>query len=286
MFNFVNRHEGAGLSWKTPLLYGATLTYVLTPPALWLLVARGGGGLTRGCRTLGALSLAPFVLFGLLSLVKTIGLHWLLSFVPFALLPLARRLETRSLRRLSLFFAWFAVLHVVAIVAVSLLPLETWQRARQYDGVVLTFRSPALLAHLQPYERDFVFASDGYSNAVTLGHNAKRHFLVFGPGSSHARHDDIRTDFRELSGRNILVLRKTEPPLADYQPYFREVEVRSFDEAGTRFWLVLGRGFLYESYRDAVLTEIRTRWYAVPTWLPQTACYFCDRYFPGTPCHR
>ena len=29
MFNLVNRHEGAGLSWRTPLLYLATVVYVL-----------------------------------------------------------------------------------------------------------------------------------------------------------------------------------------------------------------------------------------------------------------
>ena len=36
MFNFVNRHEGAGLNATTPLLYLVTLLYVVSPPALWL----------------------------------------------------------------------------------------------------------------------------------------------------------------------------------------------------------------------------------------------------------
>ncbi|HEX8989271.1 MAG TPA: glycosyltransferase family 39 protein, partial [Rhodocyclaceae bacterium] len=57
MFNFVNRHEDAGLSWQTPLLYAATLAYALTPPVLWLLLVRGGGVLTSGCRALATLSL-------------------------------------------------------------------------------------------------------------------------------------------------------------------------------------------------------------------------------------
>ncbi len=286
MFNFVNRHEDAGLSWKTPLLYAATLAYVLSPPVLWLLVTRGGGRMTSGCRALIALSVVPFVLFGLLSLVKMIGLHWLLSFVPFALLPLARRLPLQELRGLGRFFVGFAVLHIAAAVVIAVMPLETWQGARQYDGIVLTFESPALLAQLKPYERDYAFASDGYSNAVTLGYNARRHFLVFGEASSHARHDDILTDFRDLAGRNILILRKSAPDADTYRHFFREVEVKDFTVRGVRFWMVLGRGFYYTAYRDEVLAKVREKYYALPRWLPQTGCYFCERYFPGTPCRK
>ena len=286
MFNFVNRHEDAGLSWQTPLLYVATLAYVLSPPVLWLLVARGGGVLTGGCRSLVVLSAVPFVLFGLLSLVKMIGLHWLLSFVPFALLPLARRLSPPGLRRLGLFFAGFALLHIAVIGVVSRLPLETWQGMRQYDGIVLTFETQALLDELKPYAQDYAYASDGYSNAVTFGYAARRHFIVFGEASSHARHDDILTDFRALAGRNILVLRKSEPDLAYYRAYFRDVAVKDFTVRGVRFWIVLGRGFDYEAYRDTVLAKVREKYYALPAWLPQTACYFCDRYFPATPCQR
>jgi 4-amino-4-deoxy-L-arabinose transferase-like glycosyltransferase len=286
MFNFVNRHQYSVHSWYTPFVYVGTLAYVLTPPALWLLAMRGGGALTAGCRSFATLSLVPFILFGVLSLAKSIGLHWLLSFVPFALLPLARRLPLLTLRRLGRFFVGFAVLHVVVITVALLLPLSTWQSSGLYRGLVLTFETPALLKELTPYEKDYVFASDGYSNAVTLGYNARRYFMVFGEGSSHARHDDIRTDFRELDGRNILVLRKTEPQRADYTPYFREVDVRDFTVSGVRFWIVLGRGFDYPAYRDTVLAGIRSRWYAIPGALPQTACYFCDRYFPGLPCRK
>jgi hypothetical protein len=206
--------------------------------------------------------------------------------VPFALLPLARRLALPGLRQLGLFFAGFALLHIVAIVAVSRLPLETWKDRRQYDGIVLTFDTQALLAQMRPYAKDYAFASDGYSNAVTFSYNARRYFSVFGEASSHARHDDILTDFRELAGRNIAVLRKSEPDAAWYRRYFRTVEVKRFEVRGVPFWIVLGRGFDYPVYRDEVLATIRAKYYALPAWLPQTGCYFCDRYFPGTPCNK
>ncbi len=288
MFNFVNRNEDAGWSWKTPLLYLVSLLYVLTPPVIWLLAKRRGlaaVGHSGEGRALLLVAWVPLALFGGLSLVKQIGLHWVLSFVPFVLILLASVVETRVLRQVMNFFIGFAAIHVLVIVTISRLPLETWQHNRHYDGIVLTFETQKLLEQLRPFERDYVFASDGYSNAVTLGYNARHYFLVFGEASSHARHDDILTDFRELADRNILILRKTQPEPEEYAPYFKSVEVRSFSVRGSNFFIVLGRGFDYENYRDKVLKKVRDKYYAIPHWLPQSGCYFCDRYFPVTQPH-
>ncbi|MBV2234012.1 MAG: glycosyltransferase family 39 protein [Sterolibacterium sp.] len=291
MFNFVNRHENAtGLSWSYPLTYVAMLLYVLTPPVMLHLFRQRSALRAFWQRPDGQLllliALVPLLLFAGLSLVKRIGLHWVLSFVPFVLMLLPNLLNANRLARLIRFFVGFAVLHVLIFGVVAQLPLETWKNTRLYNGLVLTVDARQLLDKLQPYENEYVFASDGYSNAVTLGYNARRYFMVFGLASSHARHDDILTDVRALDGRNILIVRKTPPPLEEYAPYFAEVEVRKLTIRGADFHLVFGRGFKYASYRDGVLTQIRQRYYAVPDWLPQTACYFCDRYFPGTACHK
>ena len=286
MFNFVNRHEDAGWSLKTPLLYIVTLVYVLGPPVLWLAwrERRSVGKATAAA--LGTLAWLPFLLFAGLSLVKQIGLHWLLSFVPFTLIWLALRLTPLTLRRLGVFFAGFATLHVAVILAVSRVPLETWKQTRLYDGIVLSFEHEALAKELQPYRKDWVLAMDGYSNAVTLGYNLRQYVAVFGEASSHARHDDLVTDFRALAGRDFLILRKSEPNLDDYRKYFRAVSADSFEIRGARFWRVNGEGFDYPAYREGVLAGVMRKYYAVPAWLPQTACYMCDRYFPGDACRR
>lgn len=292
MFNFVNRHGDAGWSIKTPLLYALTLIYVLGPPVLWLAWrSRDRGRRVASANSLSLPALAtlawlPFLLFAGLSLVKQIGLHWLLSFVPFALIWLTLRLAPASLRRLGLFFVGFATLHVAAILVVSRVPLETWQKTRLYDGIVLTFEHRALARELERYRKDWVLAMDGYSNAVTLGYNLRQYVVVFGEASSHARHDDLVTDFRALAGRNFLILRKSAPNLDDYRKYFREVGSDSFEIRGARFWRVKGEGFDYAAYREGVLAGVRRKYYAIPAWLPQTACYMCDRYFPGEACRR
>lgn len=299
MFNVYNRHQqgNSGLSWQSPLLYGGMMLYLLTPLCLWYL-QRQRHALTSLAssnegRALLLIAGVPLAVFVPLSLVRTVGLHWVLSFVPFVLMAMVLAIKPDQLRRALRFFSGFAVLHVVLALGLASQPLERWQHNSAYSSAVLTFAAPQVLAELEPYS-DHVWMMDGYSNAVTLGYNTyarskngePRYIGVFGPGSSHARHDDILTDFRALDGRNIAVLRKTPPSEAEYQPYFESVEYREFTVRGARFYLVLGQGFVYPAYRDGILANSRDQFYRIPAALPQTACYFCDRYFSGQPCQR
>jgi hypothetical protein len=266
----------------------ATLIYALTPPVLVRLPARGVDAMASDTRTASLLALVPLSLFAALALVKRIGLHWVLAFVVFAFLPLTRRLPIVQLRQLGVFFIAFAALHVAAFIVISRLPLETWNWSKHYAGIVLTVDTRAILEKLKPYEGKYVFSSDDYSISSTVGYAEQRaghsRFIVFGEGSHHGRQDDINTDFRTLDGRNILILTKTASASDTYRPYFLAVETRSFEWRGAHFWIILGRGFRYPTYRDTVLAYIRQRFYALPVWLPQTGCFLCDRYFPGTPC--
>jgi 4-amino-4-deoxy-L-arabinose transferase-like glycosyltransferase len=286
LFNFVNRHGSGntGLGWAHPLLYVATLAYVLTPPALRAMFKRRPTSADFQNRTLAVLAIVPFLLFAVLAFVKTIGLHWVLAFVPFALMLVAHRLTAVALQKLVLFFLGFAVLHIAAIFTISRLPLETWRASSFYPGTVLTFESGTLVERAAPGAS--LLVSDGYSNAVILGYNLRRYVPVLGMASSHARHDDILTDWRAHDGHDITVLRKTEPKPAEYDRWFASVTTESFEHRGARFWVVRGKGFDYATYRETVLAEVRLRYYALPPWLPQRGCYFCDRYFTDEPCIR
>ena len=286
MFNFVNRHRATGMRWETPVLYVAMLLYMLTPPALWVLFRRRPAGVDFSVseRSLMVLAGVPFLLFAVLSIYKTIGLHWPLSFVPFVLLLVARRATVGGLQKLVVFLLGFAALHIAAALVVSRLPLETWKKSSIYPGIVLTFESDELVRRAAPGES--LLVSDGYSNAVILGYNIDRYVPVLGDGSSHARHDDILTDWRAQDGRDVTVLRKSEPDPGEYDRWFRSVSQERFDHRGARFWVVRGRGFDYAAYRDTVLAEVRRKYYALPPWLPQSGCYFCDRYFAGRQCVR
>jgi 4-amino-4-deoxy-L-arabinose transferase-like glycosyltransferase len=281
MFNAVNRHDDAGLSWETPAMYLASLAY-LAAPLLWY--AWKGRAQLRAALPrpetgiVVAAWLVPFALFALLSPVKRIGLHWLLAFVPAIVLTLALALERRALVVTLRWFVALALVHVAAIVALALPPLETWKDTRQYQRLVLLADPQAVLEPLGPLLARYRLVTEGYSVAAQLAYHTRRRVPVFGAGSSHARHDDILTDWRRYDGRDLFIFRRDPPDLERYRPYFREVEVRAAAARGVTHYGVLGRGFNYAAYRERVLTVVRERWYRIPSWLPVGGCYFFERY--------
>jgi 4-amino-4-deoxy-L-arabinose transferase-like glycosyltransferase len=285
LFNFVNRHGDAGLSWQNPALYLVSLAYLATP---WLLIAlwqqrsavRQAAQHGIEANTVFWLAIVPFGLFAAMSLTRSVGLHWLVSFTPFLAVLAAIAIPLSALSRLVKWSAVFAALHVLVVVVIATLPMDTWKKSAAYDGIVLTVRADELLKVLAPYAADYSFAMDGYSPAATLAYQAQRPFAVFGEGSFHARQDDFLTDWRAQAGRNVLILRKSEPEKDYYAAFFRHVEFREFELHGARYYLVLGQGFDYAVYHERVLRRIRDRFYRIPAWLPQRACEFCERYFP------
>ena len=288
MFNVYNRHDDAGWSLRTPALYLVSVLYMLSPVVLYQFW-RGRRGLRRQlaeprARFLMLAWAAPLAVFALLAPVKQIGLHWLLSFVPFFFMAAALLLTAVQLRKSLAYLLVFSAIHAAGIVGSSLLPIELWKASRLYDGIVFHVKIAELLQQLEPFAGKYEFSADGFSPAVTASYASGKYFFVFGTASSHARHDDIITDFRALAGRNILVLRKNPPDAAEYTPYFAKVELRRFELYGATYHLVLGQGFDYPSYREGVLRPLRDRYYRIPSYLPMGHCFFCERYFPDEPC--
>jgi hypothetical protein len=283
MFNAINRHEGSGFGWKNPLLYIAAIAYLAAPLLWYAWRERSAISAMRANSANRALLFAwlvPLAVFALLSPLKKIGLHWLLSFIPPLILTLAIALPPEKLARCVRFFAVFAVLHMVLAGVLAAVPLEAWKSTRLYSRLVLQFRTPQVVDKLAAY-KDYIPATDNYTLSSILSYYANRYFFVFGAGTSHARHDDIVTDVRGFQGKDILIVRREPPPEQDYRPYFKSIELRTIEVSGTTIHLVLGKGFDYAAYKEGVLKMVRDRWYRIPAGLPIGHCYFCERYFQG-----
>jgi 4-amino-4-deoxy-L-arabinose transferase-like glycosyltransferase len=285
MFNAINRHAEGGSDWSPakPALYAAALAYVGAP--LFWFAWRGRARLAEAWRRPGerALLLAwlvPLAVFALLSPLKRIGLHWLLSFAPALVLSVALALERRALAASVRFFALLAVLHMVPIAVIGALPLETWKDTRAYARLVFPGRIDELMAAAAPDLKGRVLATDSYASAALLEYHLKQPVAVFGRGTSHARQDDIDTDWRALDGKDVVILRREPPQPGEYDPYFRGVEAKSLALGGGRYLAFVGAGFDYAAYRARVLADIRDRYYRIPAVLPVGRCYFFDRYFP------
>jgi hypothetical protein len=179
------------------------------------------------------------------------------------------------------FFAAFALLHVAVAATVAALPLETWKDTRLYSRLVFQVKGAELIEALAPQLDRYALASDSYVTAAVLAYHSRRDVPVFGTGSSHARHDDILTDWRSYAGKDLLILRRERPPEEDYRRFFRDFDIVPVELAGATFYAVRGRGFQFEAYRADILTQVRDRYYRIPRILPVGRCYFFERYFPG-----
>lgn len=286
MFNAVNRHGGEDSGWSlaTPALYAASLAY-LAAPLLWF-AWRGRARLRAAWqrpaeRALLLAWLVPVVAFAALSPVKRIGLHWLLPFLPALVLSVALALDRGALRWSVRIFALLAALHMAAIVAVAAAPLDFWQSSRFYSRLVFPGRIAELAAAIAPARTGMALAADSYASAALLEYHWREPVAVFGRGTSHARQDDIDTDWRDLDGKDLMILRRDAPLIQDYAPYFRSIEIRRIPLGSGGYHAIIGRGFNYQTYRAGVLADIRDRYYRIPAWLPAGRCYFFERYFPG-----
>jgi hypothetical protein len=306
LHNVYNRDTSGG--WHKPLVFAALLVYVSSPLLLWQL-ARGARSVRQAAArapiaAISACAVAPLALLAAASPFKTIGLHWLLAFMPALFMTGAFALGAARIAASARFLAGFSALHVVLVVAFAALPVETWQRVRKYDSLVEALHADELLAALRPYEGRFAFASSSFSSAATLSYAAaergfvaqpeaagdrreawrKHYFFVLGPASGHGRHDDLVTDFRRFDGGDILIVRKTPADPQEYAPLFRAVEFRDVTVRGATFHLVLGQGFSFPAYRDRVLAFVRDRYYRLPWYLPSGRCAICERYFDAATC--
>ncbi len=277
MFNLVNRNEGAHWSLMTVAGYLAMMIYLITPWVLLRLVR--ARRLLWKHRFVTVLFLVPLSIFLLLSGLKTIGLHWVLGFMPFVFLFAGSVASPAELRRYLKWTAWFSVPHFVALAAVILLPMSVWKGTSFYDDVVFHKESRAIVTALRTgLPAGGVIMAQAYTPASLLSYHAGEYWAVFGEGKYHARQDDLNVDFRKYAGLPIRIFGRKPIRQADVAPYFDSLTMGSFDIAGVTYFYADGKNFNYALYRERILKKIAARYYQIPAYLPQYGCPFLERY--------
>ena len=286
MFNVYNRNEGEMFGWHKPALYLLTWVYLLTPGVLWLGVKhhRALRAVLGRQRLLACLILVPVAFFAVLSLKKVVGLHWVLSFYPLMFAGLALALPREALVKAGRYLALFLGLHLLVVGGMYTRDLADWKSVKIYPEIVRSYRTEALLQQVQ--KPDTVIMATAYTPAAIYGHTLKTYVPVFGLGKFHARQDDVLVDFSRFDGKTVRIISFSRPELAEYAPYFDSVSLLELAQSDTRFFVVEGVGFHFETYRRQVLGDIFKRYYNIPAWLPMTGCPFCERYCGQVRCPR
>ncbi|HEY1058103.1 MAG TPA: glycosyltransferase family 39 protein [Limnobacter sp.] len=277
MFNLVNRHEDAHLGWQTVATYIGMMLYVLSPWAVWAVVK--GRAAWKGHSALVAVLWVPLALFLFISLEKTIGLHWVLGFVPTAFVLLGLSTSADQMGRFVRWNAVLAVPHVVLFALLMHASPNIWKSSFR-DDVVFHRQTDAVLKGLTAdMPQGAVLTTVAYSPASLLTYHYGQVVPVFGPGKYHARNDDVFVDWRQMAGKDIRIVAKDKPiDPTSYQPYFESSSVKTETIEGIPFTVVDGHRFNYEKFRDVVLREAVTKYYKIPNGLPVFDCPFGRKY--------
>lgn len=95
--------------------------------------------------------------------------------------------------------------------------------------------------------------------------------------SVYGRNQDIFTDFRQLDGRDFLILPSTAvPDLGRFRPMFDSVEVIHVETDRRRYQVLAADGFDYEACKSIVMAPFIKIFYDKNIF-PSRAC-FIDRY--------
>lgn len=276
LFNLMNRNQGSQLSLGHVGVYLVMMAYLVTPWTSWRLLRAGGW---RRHWKLAMLFIVPFALFLLLSFYKTIGLHWVLAFLPFVFLYAGLQLDDAMLLRHRRWTLWLGLPHLIALALLAHLPSEHFRSMKIHTDLVLHREGEALITALnEQLPADGVLMTPSYSQSSLLAYHGQRYVPVFGPGSFHARFDDAITDFRQLDGKSIGIASTRRLSEAMVKPYFEQVTIRELTLDGASFWVADGRGFRFQPYFEQIIQPAARRFYQIPDFLPVTGCRFLERY--------
>lgn len=278
LFNLINRNQGAQFSLSHVAVYVLMLVYLVTPWTGWRLCKALSQYWRREWRLL-SLVLVPFALFLLLSFYKTIGLHWVLAFLPFVFLLAGLLLPSDTLKRHQTWALWLSLPHLIALALVVYWPSTQISSESLRANVVMHRSTPALWNWLkQDLPANGLIMTRSYSSAALLAYHGQQYVPVFGPGSFHARFDDNVTDFSKLEGKTLRIFttRPLEP--SSVLPYFDQVKFSEHEVDGARFYFAQGTGFHFQPYFEQVLRPAAERYYRIPAGLPVTGCRFLEQY--------
>lgn len=283
LFNLYNRATAEKDSLANLAKYIGVLIYLLSPVLIYFILKN-----IRQLKVINHekhnhvylwLTAIPLILFLVLTINKLIGLHWLLSFYPFAFIAFAPLLNVKQWRITFYFMLIFSVIHALALASILSFPVSTFTSNMTAQQSFAFGRYPdKFLNQLKTYEKDYVFSTVSYGMASIASYYSEKDFLVFGEASVHGREGDKITNFKEFNGKNILIFKRSKSFLDVYQNYFESYERKKIQAEGVTFELLLGKGFKYNLYRTEVLSQVNKDYYAIPKWLPVGSCSFKEKY--------
>jgi len=280
-FNLYSRNQQSAIGWINPTLFVAQLLYLLAP--LLLIYHKLIKEMRREwlSHPLVQILIGALLLFLTLAVFKSVGLHWLLSITLLLIFPILLINNPAILWRGAGYTAAFSLLHIVLLggtVAYINFGLDEnlEHEADIYRAYYTSNHKEELQALLDRYDFD-TLASSNYTFSSIIQFVIDRPVAVLGRGKSYGRQGDFITDYRQLDGKDMLIIfsRKSNPALGRY---FAEYSMESPPYGGGKIHIALGKRFNYALYLKEILQPIAGQYYKGLPFTDAGSCPFNERY--------
>ncbi|NOR51737.1 MAG: hypothetical protein GQ470_03875 [Gammaproteobacteria bacterium] len=280
-FNLYSRTQESSVGWLNPSLFVAQLLYLSAP--LFIIYLRLIKKVKMSCFELPLIQIFFYslLLFLLLSVFKSVGLHWFLGITLLIIFPIIVVDDVMILWRGVRYTLAFMLLHIVLLASVVIyinvgLDKELEYEADIYRAYYTPTHKEELQALIDQYDFDLL-ASNSYTFSSVIQFAIDRPVSVFGHGKPYGRQDDFTTDYRQFDGKDILIIfsRASYPEL---ERYFAKFTTESPEFGGGKLHIALGSAFNYRLYLEEVLQPIAKRYYPGLPFTEAGSCPFNERY--------
>lgn len=209
------------------------------------------------------------IMLAIAILRRDFGANWGAPLGFMALLALAEVVPGRALvwaRRAGVVFASFTLIPLALVLLMLKLgvldgaDITNPKREHTID-LYLDLDDGSLIKVLHPLAKVRVVAAMEYGVGGSLGNSGFDDVTVLSR-SVYGRNQDIATDFTALNGYNMLVLpngQVADPDLA--ARLFDSFEIRTVKTDRRQYQVILGDGFLYETFREDWILPVMTELY-------------------------
>lgn len=289
VFNFFNRHQNpVQFSPINFVFFLLQQIYLITPIVLWFFLKERR--VIRKINTTENLFRISLILYGIPILILTlfsffisIGLHWTLSFIPFAFMLFFILFSLSTLKRMVKPMVLFSAGHLLLIVLVLILfHMGKFNQMELYRKTIISIEAREISDLLKPVPKGFFLAAESYDDASMLQYYSGRFVGQFGKGSQHGRQFDQLTDFFKLKDKNILIVKGGSPDEEFFRQFFDKIEVQANRINDLSVCFIYGYKFKYEAYKEKILRPVLLSYYSGPSSLSCGDCYFKDHYFAGS----
>jgi hypothetical protein len=234
--------------------------------------------------------LIPVLAFGISSFKYPQGLHWTVSFYPFAYLWAGLALTGESLRRgFKVSLVATLVLFGVAIAG-ALKSDESWRQTIggapiRFSRYIISRRPEVLVNFLRAEQAHLLaetgkdatqieWATDSYTTASTFDfyRGEGKRVWVLGYGTRFGRHFDWNQPIREWAGKDFLILGVNVGLEHEIRDAFDSVERSDIEIAGAPFVYIKARGFKPDAYAKKFLKPAYEKYYELPPEVWQLGC--------------